>query len=144
MPALVLSFFKWSELWLNSLLFHKITPYCYCSVSIAFGVCFGLIVIQIRLDSQLLVSVMVIAWNPTAVGRICSSRFTEFFDICRITLLSFEYVFHVLLLAFRRVILPCFWLKIHPCVSVHCTVTGTTRPSIIIRLLLSLAPNHTA
>ena len=49
--------------------------------------------IQIRLDSQLFVSVTVIAWDPTAVGRIRSSGFTELFDICRITLLSFSDMF---------------------------------------------------
>ena len=118
-------FFKWLELWLKS--------FCYFikyhrNFSIAFGVCFGLV--QIRLDSQLFVSVTVIAWNPTAVGRIRSSRFTKFFDICLMTLLSFGHVFNVLLLAFRTVILPCFWLKMRLCVSVHRTVTGTPREVI--------------
>ena len=54
----------------------------------------------------------------------------------------FGYVFCMLLLAFRRVILPCFWPKMRLCCvhdnakrALHCTVTGTTRPSIIITLL---------
>ena len=40
--------------------------------------------------------------KSTAIGRIHSFRFTELFDICRITLLCFGHVFRVLLLAFHR------------------------------------------
>ena len=51
----------------------------------------------------------------------------------------FGHVFHVLLLAFRRVILPCFWLKMHLCVHDNAKPAlyrdGDNSTLIIIRLL---------
>ena len=55
----------------------------------SFGAAVILQLIQIRLDSQLFVSVTVIAWNPTAEESVPP----ELFDICRINLLFFRHVF---------------------------------------------------
>ena len=77
------------------------------------------------------------------------SRFTEFFDICRITLLSFGHVFHALLLAFRRVILPRFWLKmrlyLHDNAKRALYRDGDNSALYNdLTITRSLAPNHTA